>query len=341
MKRQIAFLALTPLGDSILTMAELVELHRVYDPCEITVFAIPLIAELFANFKYCDHVVVLNGGIHGKVTLEKIPDTVFDAVFNHGYEPWWTDIVKELHWRKAYGMEEVYRPAKECDEVFDRWVPLDYWRSVTLKRYQYASQQMAELIRLVSPEFAGDVVRLSRENYRVVEPEGKPSRQYVLFLPGTSAEFKRYPTKKFLALAKVVNQMGLNAVFAVGPQDGPLDEELRGKPYPVFSSLPLNELAGLICGASLVVGVDSGPMHFAAAFDRPSVHLFSFSGADTWFPYPQNWHKVLMPHCGKRDGLNCQGCTWICIGKIRLRDVAETMAALLEKVLTNPMGCNL
>lgn len=331
--KQIAFLALTPLGDSILTMAELEELHRIYDPCEITVFGIPLIAELFKHFKYCEHVVVLNGGIHGKVTLEKVPDTVYDAVFNHGYEPWWTDIVRQLHHRMAYGMEELYRTAKECDEVFDQWVSLDYWKSVTARKYRYASQQMAEVIRLVSPEFVGNTVHLSRDNYQVVNPADMPRQRYVLFLPGTSGAFKHYPTTKVLALAEASREMGFEAVFAIGPQDGALGAELHGKGHKVFVSLPFPELAGLICGASLVVGNDSGPMHFAAAFDRPSIHLFSFSGANTWFSYSPDRHKVLMPHCGRRDGLDCHGCTRTCIGKIRVRDVVETMAGLLEQAM--------
>ena len=327
--RQIAFLALTPLGDAILTMAELEELHRLYAPCEITVFAIPLIAELFKNFSCCNHVVVLRGGVHGPVVLHDVPDTVFDAVFNHGYEPWWTDIVRKLHFRKAYGMEEIYRPAQECEELFDRWVPLDYWKNITTKKYQLATQQMAELIRLVRPDYDGGIVRLSRSNYAVADPAGMPRGRYVLFLPGTSAAFKHYPGTKFLALAAGAREMGVEAVFAIGPQDRQLGEALRREKLPIFESLPLNELAGLICGASLVVGNDSGPMHFAAVFDRPTIHLFSFSGAETWFVHEKTRHRLLMPDCGRRTGLSCGPCVRTCIGKIAVSDVLAEMADLL------------
>lgn len=329
MKKQIAFLSLTPLGDAVLSMGELVELRRIYDPCEITVFAIPLIAELFRGFKYCDHVVELRGGIHGEVCLEKIPNVEYDAVFNHGYEPWWTDIVRKLHCRKAYGMEEIYRTAKECDEVFDKWVTLGYWRDVTMKKYRYVSQQTAELIRLVSPEFVGDVVRLSPDNFKVITPVGMPSDGYILFLPGTSAVLKHFPSAKFKVLARMSVMMGYEAVFAVGPQDRKIGEDLKKSGFKVFDSLPLVELAGLVCGASLVVGNDSGPMHFAAAFDRPTIHLFSFSGAHTWFSYLRDRHRLLMLQCGRREGDDCRNCARTCIGKIPLREVASTMADLL------------
>lgn len=329
MKKQIAFLSLTPLGDAILSMGELEELHRVYDPCEITVFAIPLIAELFRCYRACDHVVEVCGGVHDEVTLDTIPNVEYDAVFNHGYEPWWTRIVEKLHCRKAYGMEEIYRAPQECDRVFDKWVTLDYWKNVTMKKYRYVSQQAAELIRLVSPSFVGNVVHLSRDNFAVSIPDAMPNKQYVLFLPGTSALFKHYPATKFLSLARIANLMGFESVFAIGPQDKKIGAELIRNGQKVFESLPLSELAGLICGASLIVGNDSGPMHFAAAFDRPTIHLFSFSGAHTWFSYSLNRHRIIMPNCGRREGVDCKDCARTCIGEIPLRNVASTMAELL------------
>ena len=329
--KQIAFIPLTPLGESVLLMGELEELHRIYDPCEITVFAIPLIAELYGNFKLCDHVVVLRGGVHDEAILEDIPGIVYDAVINHGYEPWWSKIVRQIPHRRAYGMEECYRDKKECEELFDKWVSIEYWNEHTIQKYKTALQQMAEVIRLISPSYAGNLARLTKENYVTKMPSGIPDGRYVLFLPGTSDLYKIFPIAKFCALAKSVRDMGLEAVFAIGPQDEEMLIRLEASDFKVFNSLSLSELAGLICRAELVVGNDSGPMHFAASFDVRTIHLFSHSGADVWFPYELNRHRMLMPECGRRHGIKCGTCQRTCIGQIKNSSVLDAMAELLGR----------
>lgn len=329
--KQIAFIPLTPLGESVLLMGELEELHRIYDPCEITVFAIPLIAELYRNYALCDHVVVLKGGVHGEVVLEEVPETVYDVVVNHGYEPWWSTIVRQIRHLHAYGMEELYRDKEECGDLFDKWVSIQYWNEHTIQKYKTALQQTAEVVRLISPSYDGNVARLTKDNYVTKMPSGIPEGRYVLFLPGTSALYKIFPIAKFCALAKSVRDMGLEAVFAIGPQDEEMLARLEASDFKVFNSLSLSELAGLICRAELVVGNDSGPMHFAASFDVRTIHLFSHSGADVWFSYELDRHRLLMPVCGRRNGIKCGACQRTCIGKIKNFAVIDTMTELLGR----------
>ena len=142
--KKIAFFPLTPLGDCIAQMAQLCEIHRLYAPCHITVFAIPLIVELYRNYKYCDEAVELEGKIRGPVNFREIPQTEFDVVFNHGYEPSWSNMLRQMKYKEAYGMEEMYRPEKECRELFTKYVTLDHWKNVTLKKYRFVAEQMSE-----------------------------------------------------------------------------------------------------------------------------------------------------------------------------------------------------
>ena len=44
---QIAYFPLTPLGDAVVEMGALYELHKWYAPCKITVFAIEGIVDLY------------------------------------------------------------------------------------------------------------------------------------------------------------------------------------------------------------------------------------------------------------------------------------------------------
>lgn len=330
---KVAFIPLPPLGDSILLMGQLEELKRLYSPCEITIFAISLVAELYGNYAHCDRVVELGGGLHGRVALPDGYDEQFDIVFNHGYEPWYTEIVRKLKKAdgKAFGMEEICRSAAECSEVFDKWVSLDYWNKVTKARWKLVPNQMAELIRLVSPGFAGDPACLSENNYCCVRPEGAPEAEYALFLPGTSASFKTYPMIKVKALAMTLQQLGVRSIFALGPQDDEIKALLNEWGVEYFSDLPLAELAWLVRHARVVIGNDSGPMHLAASFDVPTIHFFSFSGADNWFCYSQGKHRLLMPECGRRDGLSCGNCTFSCIGKVAVSVAVREVCDLLGK----------
>jgi heptosyltransferase III len=84
--------------------------------------------------------------------------------------------------------------------------------------------------------------------------------------------------------------------------------ECRARPLSLAGRLTLKELGALIAKASFFFGMDSAPMHLAAAVGRPAVALFGPSGVFNWGPWgeghlviKQDWECV---PCG-RDG--CDG----------------------------------
>jgi heptosyltransferase-3 len=64
----------------------------------------------------------------------------------------------------------------------------------------------------------------------------------------------------------------------------------------------LNRLAAVIGRATLFVGIDSAPMHIAAAVGTPTVALFGPSGEFNWGPW-QVAHRVV-----QHDGYPCRPC---------------------------------
>jgi heptosyltransferase-1 len=101
---------------------------------------------------------------------------------------------------------------------------------------------------------------------------------YVVFHPGARWRTKMWPPNYWRALALAVSdKSGLPVVFSGSGADGPMVSEITtGIPgaFNFAGSLSLVELSALLGSCAMMVTVDSGPMHIAAAFDRPMVALF-------------------------------------------------------------------
>jgi heptosyltransferase-3 len=79
----------------------------------------------------------------------------------------------------------------------------------------------------------------------------------------------------------------------------------RAKPLDLSGRLSIKELGALTASARLFVGVDSMPMHLAAAMGTPAVALFGPSGEQEWRPWRVAHRVVTSSHpcrpCGN-DG---------------------------------------
>jgi ADP-heptose:LPS heptosyltransferase len=109
---------------------------------------------------------------------------------------------------------------------------------------------------------------------------GRP-RPYAVLHPFASEVAKTWPHENFLAVAKHLNDIGLEALFIGGESDdlSPFSE------YACFQGAPLEEVKSLVAGAALFIGNDSGPAHIAAAFGRPVIVLWGASELGNWRPW--------------------------------------------------------
>jgi heptosyltransferase-1 len=105
----------------------------------------------------------------------------------------------------------------------------------------------------------------------------KPSDRYVMLLHGTSRPSKQWGEECWIELGRWLQAKGLECVLPWG--DGV--EKLRAERLcaaihgsRVLERQPLDATAKVIAGASLVVGVDTGLLHLAAAYKVPLVGIF-------------------------------------------------------------------
>jgi heptosyltransferase I len=135
---------------------------------------------------------------------------------------------------------------------------------------------------------------------------------YAVLIHGTARVDKEWPQSHWITLARALVDRGLEVVLPWGAEaERRRSDEIvaalgRGE---VPDRRPLDEVAALIAGASVVVGVDTGLLHVAAALGVPLVGIF----------------------IGSEPGLTGPlGCGHIAVvgGKGTLPDAAEVLRAL-------------
>jgi heptosyltransferase-1 len=104
-----------------------------------------------------------------------------------------------------------------------------------------------------------------------------PQGGYAVLLTATSRIDKEWPEENWLTLGKALSAAGLCCVFPGGNTDeraraARLTAGIeRAVAAPVLN---LTELAGLSAGARVIIGVDTGLVHLAAALQRPTIALY-------------------------------------------------------------------
>lgn len=108
----------------------------------------------------------------------------------------------------------------------------------------------------------------------------KPDERYAVLLHATARPEKEWPVAHWIALGRALSARGLTPVLPWGTEAERARSEEIAAALPqarVPERRPLDAVAGLIAGAELVVGVDTGLLHLAAAFAVPLVAIFAGS----------------------------------------------------------------
>ena len=138
-----------------------------------------------------------------------------------------------------------------------------------------------------------DAVRASLR--QKLAQQGWTGQDYVLLHPGSRWFFKCWPSENTAQIVQRLIDGGRAVVLTAAPdaREHAMLEAVRrqvvpSEDAPLFvldGTLNLRELAAAIEGAELFVGVDSVPMHIAAALDKPQVALFGPTRLENWRPY--------------------------------------------------------
>ncbi len=130
----------------------------------------------------------------------------------------------------------------------------------------------------------------------VMRDHGLERSRFIVLHPGSRWLFKSWTPERYAALIEAVVGDGWRVVLTGAPD--PRERELvvatlagltsatrRSMVTDLSGALDLRELAALVREARAFVGVDSAPMHIAAAMQTPVVALFGPSGEIEWGPW--------------------------------------------------------
>jgi ADP-heptose:LPS heptosyltransferase len=114
---------------------------------------------------------------------------------------------------------------------------------------------------------------------RRIETGFGPTESYVLLHPGAGAPIKWWTAERWATVVTSLrSRLGLRTLVVAGAGEQELIRPIvrhAGGAAVDFRAIPdIDLLAALMRGANLVLGVDSGPLHLAAALNVASVRLY-------------------------------------------------------------------
>jgi lipopolysaccharide heptosyltransferase I len=157
-----------------------------------------------------------------------------------------------------------------------------------------------------------------------------PRQPFAVLIPGTVWKTKRWPVERFAELVRPLRErFNLATVVAGGPSDIkmaaaiPADVNLAGK-------TTLRQSIALLRKAALVIANDSGPMHIAAALDRPLIALFGPTDPKLTGPYQREDSvlRLAIP-CSPCHSRRCSHMS--CLRWIRAQDVLSLVESQINR----------
>lgn len=173
---------------------------------------------------------------------------------------------------------------------------------------------------------------------------GLKDTPFIHIHPASRWLFKCWRADRMAALIDRLHDSGHTVVLSAAPdatEQKMIDgiQAQTGKPAASLAGqLSLKELAALTARARLFIGVDSAPMHIAAAMGTPAVALFGPSGDKEWGPWDGplgTSHRVVTStaHACRPCGLD--GCAGgkisDCLASLPLEPVWQAVQELLAR----------
>lgn len=346
--QKVLLVRLRSIGDTVLMTPCLEAIKSLRSDIEIAVISEPLSAPILEDHPLVDQLIVTSASLKARARLIKhLRRSRFDVAFNlHGGTT--ASIIARLSGAKhAVGYEGyshswlLTKRAPAPDILWNRstihsveqQLALLYWTGIS---WPEARPRLSLRIAEKARQLVGE--RLHAIGMNLMESESREAQnRFAIIAPAAAFEAKRWSSNRY---AQVVNHLSkkwdLPSIVIAGREQEEIAHKVASlsiaKPQ-VVTGLSLKELMALISLCSLFVGNDSGPMHIAAAFNRPVVGIFGSSNPDVWHPWTEAPHRAVEAvGSQKRDTQQKQPVDLN--AETRIRNITvEAVNAALDEVL--------
>lgn len=297
-------------GDVVMATAALSAIRRACPEAEIVHLMRPYVAEVLAGCSLADDAVFWPGpGSPTRGTLQLVRDLRrrrFDLAILMTNSFRSAAVVRAAGVRRRVGYARDARGWLLTDRISPKrdgrhHVPvpaLDYYND--LARFVGCGNVTDRMVLSTSPADEAAI------DQRLGTTES--GRPIVALNPGANyGSAKCWPAEKYAALARMLtDRCGARVVASLSPKERDIADRLRAAatcPMDIFVDPPLGlgPLKALIRRCDLLITNDTGPRHFAAAFDVPVVTVFG-SSDPAWTDTRFSRERIV-----KLD-LDCQPC---------------------------------
>lgn len=179
----------------------------------------------------------------------------------------------------------------------------------------------------------------SDQDQKSVKPHMINNGPFIHFSPVSRLSNKCWNDTHMANLIDHVIQKGYTAIVTSSPNpeelkraQAILNQVTQNSVIDLTGKLTLKQLASITQQSRLFIGVDSAPLHMAAALKTPVIALFGPSNETIWHPWLVNHRVVSLPlqcrlPCKQKK--TCQ--TFECLQNIDLKTVIKTVDELLEE----------
>lgn len=295
-----------------MTTPALRSIRHNFPDAEITVLALPWVADIFLASPHVDHVFLYqkegrHEGFKGKLKLAKdLKQERFDAaiLLQNAFEAAFITFLARIPVRGGYttdarGLLLTHGVKKKSD--------------IKEKHQVHYYQEMVEGLGLTTGEESLELT-LSDESLQWAEDfvqglKDKGCSKIVGLNPGASyGPAKKWPAEKFTILARQFSEDPDTIILVFGTdEDTAVAKQIRSgvvseqKVVNLCGKTTLSQAMALISKCHVFVTNDSGLMHVSAALQTPTIAIFGSTNHVTTGPYSENASIV-------RSELECSPC---------------------------------
>lgn len=304
--KKILIIKMSSLGDVIHALPSLYVLRKTYPRCHITWAVHPAFASILPGKPWIDEIYLVNRSkIRNFSYLSSVRKELHARHFDLAIDLQMIAKSALISFLSGASSHIGYNDAREGSWLVSRPIhgPHDHGHII---------EQLLDVMRFLGCQ-VGEIefpLRNFDRELKKMKDTVKPchdSLPYVLLVPGTRGEYKKWPIEFWGALSRGLNHEGIYTIVA-----GSKGEKELGKTIKEFSGSPLTidltgrttllELCALEKMASLHVSCDTGPLHIANALHTPIIALFGPTLPDRSGPYGNRNSTVLLaPHAGTKE----------------------------------------